>query len=464
MRRILSILPLLLAVLASACEEPYTPPSPGGKTEPDSDNPALDVKVGEALPAWTEGTLDIHFINTTTGECTFVIFPDGTQMLVDAAGSVNETGVVGSTTNTGIRKRWDPTKDPSFRAGQFIADYVKGCMAWTGNSKLDYVVDTHFHADHFGGFSTALPYSDMSNTYRKQSLPEVLDLIPAGTLLDRGWPSYEYPFDMQTKASNASAIKNYVTAVKWHTDNRGLKAERFRAGASDQIVLVRNAAAYPSFKVQNIAVNGEVWNGPGTSTATATFPALKDIVVANPKSVGNADNCPEENHCTTVFKLSYGLFDFFHGGDAQYDGCSTFAWKDMETAVAKASGQVDVMKADHHGVGNTNGYGYVAKNGHVCDAMSFLKPRCWIINSWTDGHPRQPVYEGVTNIMQGMDVFITNTCDAMSGYARFGQVKGSDGHVVVRVDKGGAHYYVYTLTDSDGKKTVKKISGPYTSR
>ena len=442
----------------------------GGNDEPT--NPADDNTpkekfvadpVGQPLSAWQEGQLDIHFINTSTGECTFIIFPDGTQMLVDAAGSHNATGPVGSTTNTGIRARWDPIKESGFRAGKFIADYIKRCMEWTGNSTLDYVLNTHFHGDHFGG-TTGMPKSDKSSTYVKQSLPEVLDLLPAGLLLDRGWPTYDYPFDMQTKASNASAIKNYVTAVKWHVANTGLKVERFKAGVSDQIVMVRNAAAYPSFLVQNIAVNGEIWDGPGTSTATATFPALKDIVVENPKSIGNADNCPEENHCTTVFKIKYGLFDFFHGGDAQYDGCSTFAWKDMETAVAKASGKVDVMKADHHGVTNTNGYGYVAKNGHVCDAMNYLMPRCWIINSWTDGHPRQPVYEGVTKIMQGMDVFITNTCDAMHGYGRFGQVKGSDGHIVVRVSKGGKRYYVYTLTDSDGKKTVKQISGPYTSR
>ena len=425
---------LAASLLVAGCEEPYTPPTPGGKKEPEPKEPVPEAKIGQALPAWQEGELDIHFINTTTGECTFLIFPDGTQMLVDAAGSISATGAVGSTTNTGIRKRW-----------------------------LDYVIDTHFHADHFGGYSSSLPVSDLSSTYRKQSLPEVLDLLPVGLLMDRGWPSYDYPFDMQTKASNASAIKNYVTAVKWHVANRGLKAEMFRAGAADQIVMLRNPGAYSDFSVRNIAVNGNIWDG-SQSGFTSTFPALKDIKVANPASVGNADCCPEENHCTTVFKLSYGAFDFFHGGDAQYDGCSTFAWKDMETAVAKASGAVDVMKADHHGVTNTNGYGYVAKNGHVCEAMKYLNPRCWIINSWTDGHPRQPVYEGVTKTAQGMDVFITNSCEAMHPYARWSQVKGSDGHIVVRVEKGGNHYYIYTLSDSDGKKAVKQIAGPYTSR
>lgn len=459
MRKVLVCLAVLAA--AGSCEKKE---EQGGVIIPSGDSVKSTETLGQPLTSWTAGTLDIHFINTTTGECTFCIFPDGTTMLVDAAGSLSATGPVGSTSNTGIRARWDPTKDSGFRAGAFIADYIKDCLAWTGGSSLDYVVNTHFHADHMGGFSSTMPLSDRSSTYRKQSLPEVLDLIQAKVLLDRGWPDYNYPFDVLTKASNAATIRNYVAAVKWHVANTGLKAEMFKAGASSQISLQYDAASYPTFKVQNIAVNGNIWDGSGTSSATATFPALKDIVVADPKNVGNADCCPEENHCTTAFKISYGKFDFYHAGDAQYDGCSTFAWKDMETPAAKACGTVDVMKADHHGVGNTNGHGFVAKNGHVCEAMKYLNPRCWIVNSWTDGHPRQVTYEGVTGYVPGMDIFITNVCDAMTGYNNWSKVKSSNGHIVVRVARDGKSYFVYTLTDSDGKKTVKNISGPYYSK
>ena len=52
----------------------------------------------------------------------------------------------------------------------------------------------------------------------------------------------------------------------------------------------------------------------------------------------------------------------------------------------------------------------------------------------------------------------------MRSYARYGQVKGSDGHIVVRVGKGGDSYFIYTLSDSDGKKTVRQIAGPYKSK
>ena len=461
MKASMSILLVLAAALAfQACEEPDKPsPGPNNNTTP----VVSPETVGQPLSAWTEGTLDIHFINTSTGECTFLIFPDGTQMLVDAAGAHNATGPVGSTTNTGIRARWDPMKDADFRAGKYIADYVQNCMQWTGNGTLDYVLNTHFHGDHFGG-TTGMPVSDKSSSYVKQSMAEILDLLPVGKLMDRGWPTYDYPFDMQTKASNATIVKNYLAAVNWHVSNTGLLVERFRAGAGDQITLQRNAAAYPDFKVQNVAVNGEIWDGKGTETATATFPALADIKVANPKSVGNDDNCPEENHCSTVFKLSYGKFDFYHGGDSQYDGCSTFEWKDMETPAAKASGAVDVMKADHHGVTNTNGYGYVAKNGHICNALTYLYPRCWIVNSWTDGHPREATWNGVTGLLSNLDIFITNTCSDQQAYSNFSRVKGSDGHIVVRVSPGGDKYFIYVLSDFDCKSRVLKICGPYSSR
>ena len=462
MKRILTLLAIFAFTLSCGQNQKENgPDKPGGSQEE-----KVPETVGKTLSPWKEGQLDIHFINTTTGESVFLIFPDGTQMLVDAAGSLVETGQVNSSsTNTGIRSRWDPTKESGYRTGKFIADYVSKCMEWTGNPTLDYVLCTHFHSDHFGGFSKTLPVSDLSSTYRKQSLPEVLDLVPAAKLMDRGWPDYDYPFDMQTKASNNGAVSNYVTAVKWHVANKGLVAERFKAGSRDQIVLKRNPAAYPSFSVQNIAVNGEIWDGGVTTTATATCPARSEIVVADPKSVGNDDNCPEENHCTCVLKVSYGAFDFFEGGDAQYDGMSTFPWKDMETPVGRVTGPVDVMKADHHGVTNTNGYGYTSKvTGKTAEAMKHLRPTCWIVNSWTDGHPREAVSDGVTEMYPSMDIYVTNICDATRAYKRFSQYKGFNGHIVVRVYEGGAVYRVYTISDSDGMMTVKKISKEYKSK
>ena len=40
--------------------------------------------VGEVLPTWSEGSLDIHQINTGKGNSALVIFPDATSLLIDA--------------------------------------------------------------------------------------------------------------------------------------------------------------------------------------------------------------------------------------------------------------------------------------------------------------------------------------------------------------------------------------------
>ena len=57
---------------------------------PCSGGNALNAKVGKTMPAWSEGYLDIHFINSGRGECCFYILPDGTTLLVDA-GEISTT-------------------------------------------------------------------------------------------------------------------------------------------------------------------------------------------------------------------------------------------------------------------------------------------------------------------------------------------------------------------------------------
>lgn len=165
---IISVAAMMAAVSACGEKEPQKPTivQPGGGED-------TSIKVGEILPAWQEGEMDIHFINTTTGESAFVIMPDGTQLLIDAASSLVKTNSDGNTTNTGIRSRWDPTATGT-RGSQIISQYLKKCMVWTGNSTIDYVVMSHLHNDHMGDCSSSLPMS-ANDSYRLNGLTEILD-------------------------------------------------------------------------------------------------------------------------------------------------------------------------------------------------------------------------------------------------------------------------------------------------
>lgn len=448
----------MLCLAACSTDSPAAPGiRPGGGQQTGTGEPSGEIMAGETLPAWSEGEMDIHFINTTTGECTFIIMPDGTQLLIDAASSTVATNSSGSTANTGIRSRWDPTKTGT-RGSEIIGDHIRRCMEWTGNNVLDYVMYTHFHNDHIGGYSSALPVSSNSSSYRLNGATELLDEFETGLFMDRGWPDYGYPFDMLSLPSNKDCIQNYVKAVRWHAENKGLRVERFKAGSVSQIVPKTDKY---DVKVRNIAVNGEIWTGTG-ETVTKTFPELPDIQVNNPAGIVSADNCPPENICSCVLRLSFGKFDYFAGADLQYNGRSTFAWKDAEYPCAAACGKVELMKADHHGSTNTNDP----------KSLKLLDPQAIVVCSWVDCQPRTSVLNSMEAALPETDFFITNFwlgarpdgVDDQVTPEEAARVKGYDGHIVVRVTDGGSRYRIMTITDSDGKMTVKSVSGPYLSR
>jgi len=101
---------------------------------------AAPFKPGDVLPAWTSGTLDIHQIATGRGNAGFMIFPDGTSVLIDA-GDQGETEYA------------DQRPDSSRTPGQWIARYVRHMLGQINPStpaRLDYAVLTHFHPDHMG--------------------------------------------------------------------------------------------------------------------------------------------------------------------------------------------------------------------------------------------------------------------------------------------------------------------------
>ena len=436
-----------------ACS-PADNPAGTGTKPPSTTSTSTAPKVGEVLPAWEEGIMDIHFINSTTGESVFIVMPDGTQLLIDAASSTVTTNSNANTTNTGIRSRWDPTKTNT-RGSQIIADYIRKCMEWTGNNQIDYFVTTHYDNDHIGGYTTSLPFSKNSDTYRAIGAAEILDEFQVGKFMDRGYPDYNYPHATKHYKDN---VQNYIKAVKWHVANKGLNAEMFKSGVATQIVPKTDKY---KVKVQNISVNGEIWTGVGTNV-DYTFPALSEIVCANPPEASNTDNCPPENACSCVMKISYGSFDYFAGGDLQYNGKSYFPWKNIELPCAQIAGRVEVMKANHHGVTNTN----------QADALKAHDPQNIVVCSWVDCHPRTNVLNTMITTLPNVDVHITNfwkgerpsgTDDKVTD-EEAARVKCYDGHIVVRVIDGGKYYRVMTLEDVQGTMKVKKVTSRYTSR
>lgn len=407
-----------------------------GQGEITTDEPN-QVTVGQPLPAWTEGCLDIHHINTGRGESAFYILPDGTTMLIDAAGSLLKTS----------DKPPTPAKpNDQITSGAVIIDYVKAYMPEVCKGTLDYMLLSHFHGDHMGSWSTSVPKH--AGGFYVNGYTEVGAEIPVAKFLDRGTRTNRKASDMIDSGGQG----NYDKFIAWAKKTNASMDERFIAGRNDQIVLKHNAGNYKNFTVQNVAANGDVWNGVGT-TATSLMPAADELLLFGQANKEPLEALPYENTLSCVMTISYGSFDYFCGGDIQYNGRSSYGYKDIEAPISKVVKQVEVMKASHHGTANTNG----------TEILGALKPDAIIIPVWRNVQPNPDTIKRMYKANSNCNIFTTNLTDdnkaLLSNY--LSKFKGTQGHVVVRVHPGGTKYYIYVLGDDDLNRTVKKIYGPY---
>jgi len=393
---------------------------------------------GEVLPPWTPGTLDIHEINTGRGSSTFFILPDGTTMLYDA-GELDASGPAWR-----VPRFVAPRPDSTRQAGEWIARYILRQLQHSNAPRIDFALPSHFHGDHMGRVSEKSPLAS-SGSYRSTGFTTITDSLPIGTMLDRGWPEYDYPVPQ-----NSLGMQNYRAFTEWQTSHNGMRVDRFAPGRNDQIVLLDQPDQYPTFEVRNIQANGEIWTGVANVTR-AHFPDLNDI---------EEQFYPNENMCSIAFRLSYGRFDYYTGGDLYgipQDGLP--AWHDVETPVAQAiGGPVEVSVLNHHGYIDSQNPFFV----------STLRPRVWIIPVWDSAHPSPMVYKRLQSqrLYPGpRDIFATNMHESnRQVVVGLDRLASDQGHILVRVAPGGETYVVIIIEDADETGTIKSVHGPYQSR
>lgn len=415
----------LRSILAAACAAQLICAAFAAEAQP-------AAGVGMPLPGWREGELDIHHINTGRGEASLLVLPDGTSLLVDASGKTVEEPPFSLPT------RPDVSRPP----GEWVARYGLQVLPPPA-TKIDYAMISHLHGDHMGAIVEDSPRAS-PGSYQLSGITEVAEHLGLGTMLDRGWPDYDYPAPVRNRT-----VDNYRRFLAWQVANRGLRVERFEPGRSDQITLLRRPQAYPDFQVRNLMVNGVVWTGKGTDTREL-FPPLREMKPAD---------YPIENNLSIAFRVSYGRFDYYSGGDlSARDVEIDPSMVNVETAVARASGPVDAMKANHHGSWDANSAAF----------LRLLQPRVIVVSSRAEGHPAANTYARMTSTATWpgpRDIFITNVSPATFRTTyEIGKAASTQGHVVIRVDRGGDHYRVFVLDDTDESLRVKAAFGPYASR
>src|SRR6056297_335694 len=397
------------------------------------------------LPDWQPGFLDIHHINTGRGDAAFMVFPDGTTMLVDA-GDMSETH---PRTTSSRNAKLVPNRSKT--APEWIVDYIDQFLPKNQERKLDYALITHYHDDHFGEMDSLRNIAD--GGYQLTGIMEVGTLIPIKKMIDRG---FDFPINLKDTEVQSQerfskdaygmipTLKEYWKFIAYQSGKVGLENEALQVGSNHQITLKHHPKDYPHFSVQNIASNGNVWTGYDNSF----YPLFKE------------GEYPGENPLSNAIRIDYGKFNYYTGGDISgVDGFGQTDIEAVESYVAPVVGPVDVATLNHHGNRDSQNPFYVRT----------IRPRIWIQQNWTADHPGEEVLRRITSkkLYPGdRDIFSTimlqGTKDVIGG--RLDLYKSRNGHIVVRVYNNGDTYKVYVLDDTTEERKIISEHGPYTAR
>ncbi len=407
----------------------------GQNPNPDNQGGQGDGVVGSPLALWSEGNLDIHFINTGRGECAFYILPDGTTLIVDAGelSSNSESNETGATNKNFVPQR------PFDGVRPYIVDakYIKHFLP-AGESAIDYCAPSHFHIDHIGCPKAVTETAAAG--YRKAGLMALYDQVQFDQVLDRAYPNYTE--DASTPKIEGGLAEDWAKFVQWGVREGKFTAKRFTPG-EEQIVLLNNKAKYSNFKLLNICANG--------------FVVSKDTTTGAAKVTGEKSG--EGNPASCGFHISYGDFDYIACGDLTSTPQNKVAayFRDFI-----GSSNLEAFKGHHHLNGNSWG-----SNMQSCK----MNPKVILNQNFYKTSPDPDILNQILNNsfsswVGSYYLFTTNVHpDAMAeNPTLYNRIVGYNGHIVLRVAPGGTQYTVYMLDDTNYDYKVKSVHGPYTSR
>ena len=386
---------------------------------------------GKPWRGWEKGEFQIHFIYTGVAESMFLIFPDGTTMLLDCgdfdAAARGEKSV--------------PILPSADRhAGEWIARYVTRVNPSV--TDVDYMLLSHYHNDHAGSdrFYAEKIIRD-GKEYPLSGFSQAAQILNFHKAIDRCYPDD----DSSLKWADQDTVGLMQDFYAYMQKHKGLQIEKFRLGATDQIVQLHNPLRYPTFQVRNICGNGCIAYPDGR---------IKDLFEA--RKVAGKEN-KNENAMSLGMVFSYGPFRFYTAGDfsAKFkdpDGTPRF----IEDDIADVCGSVNVAKVNHHG-----------HNSMSRKLVSALSPQVWVSCVWDQLHNLPPcmqllsdrsIYPGDRVICPTIMPAARREKDRDAAWMKDIAPETFEGcHIVLNVDREGKSYSVSFIPARDESMTVCSI-------
>jgi competence protein ComEC len=265
---------------------------------------AVVVSLLLAPVAWAANQLQVYFIDVDGGQSTLFVTPAGKSLLID-------TGWAG---NQGLD-----------------AKRIAAAAKDAGVSKIDYVLLTHYHADHAGG------------------VPELVQQIPVGTFIDHG-PNFE---------SSSPGTERYFEAY-----------QKVLASGHYGHIVAKPGDVLPisGMKVLAISSNGDLIGHalPGAGQPNA---------YCKESETRPADQT-ENAHSLGVL-ITFGKLRILDLGDLTWD-------KEMQLMCPdNRLGKVDVLVVSHHGL-------FQSSSPALVDAIA---PRVAIMNNGAKKGGSTPTFE-----------------------------------------------------------------------
>lgn len=331
---------------------------------------------------WTQGNFEIHVFQVGQADSQLIVGPTGRTLLIDVG-----------------ERSWNSTQGATS-----VVQKIRHVMGADCNH-IDYIVATHLHADHIG-------YVGRGGIW---ALIETHGFT-VGRLIDRDagvWNDAngnntfdEGEITWHNAGTTSGTGNNWLAYVTSPANATRLNRETAVVGSTTQIDLG-----------PGVAVTVVESDAQGVRMRDGQTPVAGDHT--------RDTNPPSENDYSITLKVSFGSLDYATGGDTdgEYETSGYgYTYNDVESVIAPRIGQVEILRANHHGSEHSTNQAYV----------NALNPDVSLISCGTNsyGHPDQTT---LNRLLATSTVYLTERGDPARNY---GSAIIVDGDIVISCSDG----------------------------